>query len=495
MAGKLPDSDTVLRTGEFEILSSPVRCFQRILLRGRFNEDMLAALQKQVLLPTQSVAIDASALSGITMALARSLYIAAQALKGQNQALVLLNPPESLRGFLKLLGADQRVPILLSESQLPEKPQDAAPAAAKLEKELQAVRQEIERNNLWQFVDREFCWVCPFCSEVRDDVRIPSRISVTQTAVEKVWRHLHFQCRRYEPAHPRYLSREELETKVRKLNQDKLAASKERVEALQTKVVKLEEKAQWADQMEKGVKIAASRQRKLLPTKAPEVPGCEINYTYRPAEEISGDFFDFVEMDERRLAFVIGDVSGHGIEAGILMGMTKKVLSIRLSELGDPVAAMRRANADIIRDLDRSSFVTAAAVVFDRVSRKIRCARAGHNPPLLYNPSRGPECRKFEQGGLMLGMAPPKVFDAQLVGEEVVAQPGDLLLLYTDGLEEGRDASGQEFGLPRIMEALKADYGKPAFFMLAALFLKFDRFAGPSAQQEDDLTAVCVNFK
>ncbi|HVE41651.1 MAG TPA: SpoIIE family protein phosphatase, partial [Planctomycetota bacterium] len=91
------------------------------------------------------------------------------------------------------------------------------------------------------------------------------------------------------------------------------------------------------------------------------VTGCEIAYTYRPADELSGDFFDFVEMTDGRIGFVIGDVSGHGIEAGILMGMTKKVLSIRLSEIGDPVAAVKKTNADIVKDMDRSSFVTVAA--------------------------------------------------------------------------------------------------------------------------------------
>jgi serine phosphatase RsbU (regulator of sigma subunit) len=494
MAGRPPEADTVLRTGEFEILSATVGAFHKYILRGRFNDDMLGALQRQVLIPTQNMAIDAGGLSGITMALARSVYYTFQAMRGQGLALVLLNPPDSLRGFLRLLGADQRVPVLLSESQLPARPADAAQAAEKLEKELQAFKKELEGNNLWQFVDREFCWVCPFCGEVREEVRIPSRLAVPQGSLEKVWRHLNFDCRRYVPAKPRYLTREELEAKTRKASQEKLAAAREHVEALQSKVVNLQEKAQWADQVQKGVKIAASRQRRLLPTKAPEIPGCEVSFTYRSADEVSGDFYDFVEMDDRRTAFVIGDVSGHGIEAGILMGMTKKVLSIRLAELGDPVAAMRKANADILKDLDRSSFVTAAAIVFDRVSRKLTCARAGHNPPLLYNPARGKDCKRFELGGLMLGMAAPKVFDAQMAGEVMQVQPGDVLLLYTDGLEEGKDPSGQEFGVQRIIAALQAEHAKPGPYLLGALFYEFDRFSSGVAQ-EDDLTAVCVRFK
>lgn len=493
MAGSAPGLDTVLRTGEFEVLSAPAGAFRKFVLRGRCTEDLLGVLQRQVLLPVQSVAIDAAALSGITMPLARALYFAAQALQGQGQALVLLNPPESLRGFMKLLGAEGRLPVLLSEAQLPARPEEVPQAAQRLERELQGIRRELEGNALWQFVDREFCWVCPFCAEVVTEVRLPSRLSAPPAAVGRVWRHLNLACRAYAPGRPRYRTLEELAAKVRAVNETKQAASLERVEALQTKVVRLEEKAQRAEQFEQGVKVAAHRQRKLLPTRPPEVPGLEIACLYRPAEDVSGDFYDFVEMDDRRLAFVIGDVSGHGIEAGILMGMTKKVLSIRLAETGDPVAALRRANVDLHKDLDRSSFVTVAAVVLDRVSRKLTFVRAGHNPPLLFNPARGPECRRFEQGGLMLGMAPPKVFDAQLVAEELAARPGDVLLLYTDGLEEGKDAAGHEFGAGRIQKVLQAEHGRPGGYLLGALFYEFERFTGRTSH-EDDLTAVCLRF-
>ena len=488
MAGPAPDPDTVVRTGEFEVLSAPAGAFRKFVLRGRYTEELLGVLQREVLLPVQSVAIDASALSGITMPLARALYFAAQALQGQGQALVLLNPPESLRGFLKLLGAEGRLPVLLSEVQLPGRPEDLPRAVQQLERELGWIRRELEGNALWQFVDRDFCWVCPFCAEAAEEVRLPSRLSAPPAAVERVWRHLNLACRAYTPGRPRYRTLEELSAKVRARDEAKQMASRERVEALQTRVVQLEEKAQRADQFVQGVKVAASRQRKLLPTRPPEVPGLEIAFLYRPAEEISGDFYDFVEMDERRLAFVIGDVSGHGIEAGILMGMTKKVLSIRLAETGDPVAALRRANVDLQKDLDRSSFVTVATVVLDRVSRRLTFVRAGHNPPLLFNPARGPECRCFEKGGLMLGMAPSSVFDAQLA-----ARPGDVLLLYTDGLEEGKDAAGHEFGAGRIRKVLQAEHGRPGAYLLGALFYEFERFTGRTSH-EDDLTALCLRF-
>jgi serine phosphatase RsbU (regulator of sigma subunit) len=488
------EHETVARTGEFEVTTAPAGVFTLVTLRGRATDDLLGVLQRQVFAQPRSLAVDAGALSGITMPLARSLYYTAQSLRGQGHALVLLNPPDALRGFFKLLGAEKRIPVLLSETQLPAKPQEVDAASDRLEKELLQFKREMETNALWQFADREFVWLCPFCAEFREDVKMASRLTVGQTALERVWRHLNFECRAYVAGQPRYKPRAELEAKVRESNEVKLSTSKGRVEALQTQVAKLEEKAQWATNLEKGVKIAASRQRKLLPTRAPTISGCEIAHTYRPAEELSGDFYDFVELEGGRCAFVIGDVSGHGIEAGILMGMTKKVLSIRLSEMGDAVAALKRTNADIVKDMDRSSFVTIAVLVYDPATKTLTCARAGHNPPLLYSPAKGKEVRKLEAGGLMLGMAQPARFDEQLTPESVQVEPGDILLLYTDGIEEGKNGKGEEFGLERMADVLHHESAKPGAYILGALFYEFDRFAA-GEKQEDDLTAICVKFK
>ena len=93
----------------------------------------------------------------------------------------------------------------------------------------------------------------------------------------------------------------------------------------------------------------------------------------------------------------------------------------------------------------------------------------------------------------MIGMAQPGIFDAQLVGEESMAQPGDVLLLYTDGIEECRNSEGEEFGVPRMLPVIQAEATKPAAYLLGALFYEFDRFVG-SVTPDDDLTAVCVKF-
>jgi sigma-B regulation protein RsbU (phosphoserine phosphatase) len=102
--------------------------------------------------------------------------------------------------------------------------------------------------------------------------------------------------------------------------------------------------------------------------------------------------------------------------------------------------------------------------------------------------------RKFEGGGLMIGMAQPHIFDAQLSPEIVEVQSGDVLLLYTDGIEEGKNPAGEEFGVERIEPVIKSECAKPPAYVLGSLFYEFERFAA-GVTQEDDLTAVCVKFK
>jgi serine phosphatase RsbU (regulator of sigma subunit) len=484
-------ADGSVRTPDFEVVPTVHGAFLVLTIRGRYKDDLLEVLRRNFYLQRRSLAIDVSALSGMAMPLARSFCSAPQAnSKTGDQALALLNPPDALRQLLKLLGVEARFPVFVSASQLPEKPGEALARAQKYEKELAQIKHDLETNALWQFADREYCWLCPFCGEIREEVKIPSRVSVHPQAVERAWRHLHTQCRSYSAAAPQYLPREALETKVRRVSQDKFAATKGHVEELASKVGELEVVAAKSATLREGVKIAASRQRKLLPTKAPEVHGCEIAFTYRPAEEVSGDLFDFVELGDGRLAFVIGDVSGHGIEAGILMGMTKKVLAIRLCESGDPMAAVKRVNADLVKDLDRQSFVSVAAVVYDPARRLLSCARAGHCPPLLLGP-RGR--REFASGGLAIGMAQPGIFDAKIDPQAEAVEAGDVLILYTDGIEEAKNAEGNMFGVERIVEAVQGDLARPAGFILGSLFHSYDRFVG-ALPQEDDVTAICAKF-
>lgn len=492
--GAKAKEEVVVRTPDFEIATRRHGSWLIVHLRGRYVDAMLEALQNSVFKEKSSFAIDLSKLANIAMPLARQLYFLSSQLKqGGDTRLALLNPPEKFRSLLGLIAPNAKMIMFTEEDELPGDARNVEAAAARLEAEYETIRKNITTNALWQFVDRESSWLCPFCAELLDDVKVVSRVSVPQPMVEKIYRHINHRCSAYNPVQPKFQPAPLLEQKIKTTNEMKFSASVQRVETLETKVKQLEDRAQFADAMEQGLKVAVDRQRRLLPPRPPEVPGCEIALVYRPAQHVSGDFYDFIELQGGKLGLSLGDVAGHGIEAGILMGMTKKVINIRATELNEPVAALRKANGDIYKELDRQTFVTAFLAFYDPQTRLFSYARAGHNPPILYNRKRQPPSRKLDAGGLMLGMSQGVVFDRAMAGENVQLQTGDILFFYTDGLEEAKNEKGELFSLHRVIPILESEFERPASFILGAVSFALDRFCG-ALPQEDDVTAICVKI-
>jgi len=486
--------ETILaRTPSYEVVTQPRAAWLLITLRGLYDDSMLGVLRGKVLSKPGSYAFDLSNLSGIAAPLVRELYFTANKFKGTDQRLVLVNPGEKISSLLTLIAADARIASFPTVDELPSDPRALEQQVERLEVQYEELRKNLFTNPLWQFVDRETCWLCPYCAKVVEEVKIVSRVSISKQVVDNLYRHLHRKCTGFNPNMPRFKPQADLEAKLKQINSEKFAASKMVHSALETKMKVLEDKAHLADSLEASIKIAVDRQRRLLPSKTPEIPNCEIALTYRPAQRVSGDFYDFIDMGQGRIGIAIGDVAGHGIEAGILMGMTKKVLNIRASELMDPIEAIRQTNSDIYKDLDRHTFVTAFLGMLDPAARTLTYARAGHNPPLLFNKNRRPPHRKFETGGMMLGMAPGALFDRAMTPETVKLEPGDVILFYTDGLEEAKNDKGELFGLGRCTPVLEHDADRPPGYILGALAFELDRFSG-ALPQEDDITAICLKI-
>jgi len=309
--------------------------------------------------------------------------------------------------------------------------------------------------------------------------------------IEKAYKHLWSRCGIFKPSSQVLKPLNVLQDTLRKANEDKMVVTKQKFDKMETEIAALKGKA---TEMEDSVKRASERQRRLLPTKAPEVAGAEIDLVYRPADVVSGDFYDFVTLDGGKIAFLVGDVSGHGIEAGILMGMAKKVLSIRLQDFADPKEAVVRANEDIDRDLGRVNFVTAFVAIYDPTRRMLHCIRAGHNPPLLFNPARPERCVQLKPGGLGLGIMSEASFGPTIQPMDVEILSGDVLVLYTDGLAEARDEEGEQFGVERMTDILSSSYGLSSALILSNLAHALDYIAGHRVS-EDDITAVCVRFQ
>ena len=487
-------AETILaRTPAYEVVTQPRGNWILVTLRGMYDDAMVGILRNKVFTGRSSLAFDLTNLSGITIQLARELYFTANKMRSGEHRLVLVNPGEKISSLILLIAKDAKIASFPTLEELPSDPRSLEQQIERIEVEFEEIRKNLFTNPLWQFVDRDSCWLCPFCANAVEDVKIVSRVSIARQTLDNLYRHLHRRCIGFNPKMPRFKPQAELETKIKKINAEKFSASKSLATALESKVRVLEDKAQLADSLEQSLKIAVDRQQRLLPAKPPQIPNCEIALTYRPAQRVSGDFYDFIDMGQGRIGIAIGDVAGHGIEAGILMGMTKKVLNIRASELMDPVEAMKQTNSDIYKDLDRQTFVTAFLAMLDPVAKTLTYARAGHNPPLLYNKNRQTPHLKLEAGGMMLGMAPGALFDRAMTGETLQLESGDIILLYTDGLEEAKNEKQELFGLARVSPVLEHDAVKPAAYILGAIAFDLERFCG-MVPQEDDITAICLKI-
>ncbi|HYF50047.1 MAG TPA: SpoIIE family protein phosphatase [Planctomycetota bacterium] len=246
-------------------------------------------------------------------------------------------------------------------------------------------------------------------------------------------------------------------------------------------------------EMEKSMKMARLRQLHMLP-KMPVVEGYEFKGIYLPCANVSGDFYDFIKVSEHEIGIAMGDVSGHGIEAGIIMGMAKKALQIYARGLSSPKQALALTNSDLGKDLDGETFVSAAYGVLDTHNHIFRFSRAGNNPPYLVNPARNPQIREIRPNGMVIGVDKLGKHFGVVTQEEVIQlQPGDLFFQYTDGLVEAPNRDKAEFGAEKVKDLLLKNHHRSVSDLVDLLEESVQSHIG-SVEQEDDVTMIAFRL-
>lgn len=192
------------------------------------------------------------------------------------------------------------------------------------------------------------------------------------------------------------------------------------------------------------LEVARQLQRDLLPRRAPEIAGWSFAHSYRTANEIGGDYYDFVALGDGRLALVSGDASGHGMAAGLLMAIANATLQTAITSDPAPRAVAAHLNRTLCVTGGRRAFMTLFYAVFDPSAGTLDFVCAGHPFPLLRRAGGGIE--ELGRGGLPLGLRP----GLEAPRGSIVLAPGDLLLLYTDGLPEALDPEEHAFGFGRL---------------------------------------------
>lgn len=219
-----------------------------------------------------------------------------------------------------------------------------------------------------------------------------------------------------------------------------------------------------ADELAREIQLAAQVQRRLLPHEAPKIPGFEIAGRMYPAKGVGGDYYDFLEIPGGNLGVVIADVSGKGVSAGLFMPAVKIALRTNIKP-GETVEQIMETANRVIYDLtDDERFVSLFYASLDCGSRCLQYSNAGHNPPLLFR-ARSREAIWLEKGGPVLGLLPDARFEA---GSERMS-PGDLLVLYTDGLIETHDSTGQEFSRAKLLFLVEAHCELSAEHLIATI--------------------------
>jgi sigma-B regulation protein RsbU (phosphoserine phosphatase) len=235
------------------------------------------------------------------------------------------------------------------------------------------------------------------------------------------------------------------------------------------------------------MELAQEVQLRLLPQAVPQVMGLDLFADSQPAYQVGGDFYDFLSQPGQPFTFTIGDVSGKGMAAALLMATTQSALRSATRFLADPQpeTVMAHVNEHLYDDLSEvGMFVTTFVGQFDRERRQLLYANAGHSP-VIYCPPDGP-ARLLEADGTAVGVLPMSLCQNQTVD----LPPGYVLVAATDGFSEARDGEGQMFGYERLLRLVENLSHEPATEIGRGLFAALARFRKGQAQDDDESLVV-----
>jgi sigma-B regulation protein RsbU (phosphoserine phosphatase) len=243
---------------------------------------------------------------------------------------------------------------------------------------------------------------------------------------------------------------------------------------------------------DRELEIAHEVQQRLFPQRYPAIDGLTLAGHCRPAQGVGGDYYDVIELEDGRLGFAIGDVSGKGVSAALIMaGIRSCLRTMTLDGSMDLAMLMRKMNRLVYEASAVNRYATFFFAVYDPEARKLNYVNAGHNPPVLLRTPAGNrvEQKLLDVGGTVVGLLPDVTYEEQFVA----LAPGDLLLAYTDGISEAMTEEDEEWGEERMTQAAKAVCNETAERILQAIFEAADRFTG-SAPQHDDMTLLVAKF-
>ena len=239
------------------------------------------------------------------------------------------------------------------------------------------------------------------------------------------------------------------------------------------------------ERVEQEMRLARSIQQASLPKEVPEPEGWQISPFYQPAREVGGDFYDFLELKDGQLGLVVGDATGKGVPAALVMASARSMLRAVAQALGSasPGNVLARVNDALVTDIPTNMFVTCFYAVLDAETGHLVYANAGHDMPYVH---RNDGAEELRARGMPLGLMPRMSYEEKVT----ILRADEAALFYSDGLVEAHDPNGEMFGFPRL-RALIAEHGEEGSlgdFLLEELY----SFVKEGWEQEDDITLLTL---
>jgi serine phosphatase RsbU (regulator of sigma subunit)/predicted ester cyclase len=249
---------------------------------------------------------------------------------------------------------------------------------------------------------------------------------------------------------------------------------------------RLEQEIRERERVEQEMRVARRIQHASLPKEVPTLEGWQISPYYQPAREVGGDFYDFHFLSEGRLGLVVGDATGKGVPAALVMSTTLGMLQLAARALDSPSPGevLEQVNETLLARIPSNMFVTCFYAILEPKSGTLSYANAGHDLPYLWHAGAAQELRAR---GMPLGLMPGMHYEQK----EIVLQTGDSALLYTDGLVEAHDPQREMFGFPRL-QVLVSEHAEEERSLQETLLEELYSFVGEGWEQEDDITLVTL---
>jgi serine phosphatase RsbU (regulator of sigma subunit)/predicted ester cyclase len=242
--------------------------------------------------------------------------------------------------------------------------------------------------------------------------------------------------------------------------------------------------ARERERIEQELQVARRIQQDLLPEATPALEGWRIATYYGPAREVGGDFYDFLELEDGRLGLILGDATGHGMPAALVMSTTRGMLRAVVQSVESPGEVLGRINEALVADIPPSTFVTCFYGILDPEGGRFSYANAGHNLPCRRHNGQAEELRAR---GMPLGLMPGMSYEEK----DATLDIGESVLFYSDGLVEAHDPRGEMFGFPRLRK-LVAEHDAEEGSLVDFLMEELRFFTGEGWEQEDDITLVTL---